>query len=98
MKNENIALTASDNPEEAMNILEQNKIDIVVTDYRMPVMDGIELSKILKGKYNDLKIVLMSGDVLTLDKTTESMFSAVLNKPVSGFDILSLVHKLCDNV
>ena len=36
------------NGEEALEILEKEQVDIVLTDIRMPIMDGIELLKIIK--------------------------------------------------
>lgn len=37
------------NGKEALEILEENKVDVVVTDIRMPVMDGMDLLKKIKG-------------------------------------------------
>lgn len=36
------------NGEEALDILHKNKVDMVITDIRMPIMDGIELLKRIK--------------------------------------------------
>lgn len=46
---------------EAVAIAEQIKPDIVLTDIRMPRMDGIELAFHLRRKYPQCKIVFMSG-------------------------------------
>ncbi|MEC0230515.1 response regulator transcription factor [Paenibacillus alba] len=46
---------------EAVAIAEQFKPDIVLTDIRMPRMDGIELAFHLRRKYPQCKIVFMSG-------------------------------------
>ncbi|OCN03746.1 hypothetical protein A4S06_05140 [Erysipelotrichaceae bacterium MTC7] len=41
-------------------ILEQ-KPDIVLTDVKMPFMDGLELSEIVKERLPDTKIIIISG-------------------------------------
>lgn len=52
---------AAKNGFEALNRLEEIPIDILLTDIRMPKMNGIELIEICKQKYPMMKIVLLSG-------------------------------------
>lgn len=46
---------------EALKLVEQCKPDVVLTDIRMPDMDGIELMRILRHQYTDIEIVILSG-------------------------------------
>lgn len=48
---------------EALQQLESDKFDIVIADYRMPGMDGIELLEVLKknDKYAHLPFILFTG-------------------------------------
>jgi DNA-binding NarL/FixJ family response regulator len=48
------------NGNEALEILKTNKIDIVLTDISMPQMSGIELTKIVKLKYPEIKVIVIS--------------------------------------
>lgn len=60
--------------EEALGILENiSDISLVLTDYHMPVMDGLELTIEIRKKYtkNDLIIITMSSDI---DDDTTAMF------------------------
>ncbi|MFA5462005.1 MAG: diguanylate cyclase [Sulfurimonas sp.] len=60
--------------EEALGILESvSDISLVLTDYHMPVMDGLELTIEIRKKYtkNDLAIISMSND---LDDDTTALF------------------------
>lgn len=74
--------------EEALLILEQNPdIKIVITDYNMPVMDGLELTKEIRKKYtkNQLCIFVLSS---TDDSDVSAMFlkrgaTDYINKPFS---------------
>lgn len=74
--------------EEALLILEENPdIKMIITDYNMPVMDGLELTKAVRKKYtkNQLSIfVLSSSD----DSDVSAMFlkggaNDFINKPFS---------------
>ncbi|RAR43075.1 response regulator [Paenibacillus sp. MDMC362] len=51
----------ADNGMSAKRILLQNAIDILITDVRMPLMDGLELSKQARKTQQDVKIVICSG-------------------------------------
>lgn len=47
--------------EEALKIIEQNKIDVVVSDMRMPGMDGDELLTIIQNKHPQILRIILSG-------------------------------------
>ena len=52
--------TAS-NGKEAIKIIEENKIDIVITDVKMPLIDGIELSRYICKNHPNITTVILSG-------------------------------------
>lgn len=74
--------------EEALLILEENPdIKIIITDYNMPVMDGLELTKAVRKKYtkNQLGIFVLSSSE---DSDVSAMFlkqgaNDFINKPFS---------------
>ncbi|MBW3594338.1 MAG: response regulator transcription factor [Actinobacteria bacterium] len=49
------------NGAEAISVAEELQPDAVVLDLRMPLMDGIEATKILRYRFPDLRIIVMSG-------------------------------------
>lgn len=49
------------NGAEALKVIESEKVDVVFTDIRMPVMDGITLLKNLSEKYPQILAVILSG-------------------------------------
>ena len=46
---------------EALNILERKQVQVIVTDMRMPEMNGLELLKIVKKQYPDIIRMVLSG-------------------------------------
>ena len=46
--------------EEALEVLNREKMDLVVTDIAMPLMDGIELIREIRKKYPDIYIIVLS--------------------------------------
>lgn len=46
---------------EALDWLKENQADVVITDIRMPVMDGLQLLKSLQAEQIHAEIVIVSG-------------------------------------
>lgn len=49
------------NGQDAINVLEDGTINIVITDISMPMMDGIALIEYLEQKHHDIKVIALSG-------------------------------------
>ena len=47
--------------EMALPLILEKKPDVLITDIRMPFMDGLELSQIVRKELPDTKIVIVSG-------------------------------------
>lgn len=54
-------IDAVSNGQKALDVCETNIPDIVITDIRMPVLDGLELTKRLLAKYPEMQIVIISA-------------------------------------
>lgn len=48
------------NGEEAIRFVKANKVDIVILDINMPVMDGISCARILKKDFPHIKIIILT--------------------------------------
>jgi CheY-like chemotaxis protein len=58
--------------EEALELFSRQHFDLVVTDYKMPRMDGIELIKRIRSAQSGVRIILLSGFVEPLGLTEQS--------------------------
>ena len=55
----------------ALNELRKHPVDLMLTDIKMPHMDGLELSKKAREEYPDLEIIIFSGlEILLLHSAT----------------------------
>lgn len=80
---------------EACNILSKEKIDIIITDLKMPVMNGLSLLRYVKSSQPDIKIILLTAQPYEskLD-LTGYYFDSVLLKPVGGDILLKTILKV----
>ena len=85
-----------ENGEEALNFLKDNYIDLVITDIRMPVMDGLELLKELRIHYPGLVVVFLSdyAEFSLAREGIEYGLFAYLTKPVAVDELMILLNKV----
>lgn len=61
LKDENYTKFFANSPKEALEIIEKESIDVIVTDMLMPDIGGLQLLEILKVKYPNIVRVVLSG-------------------------------------
>jgi len=71
-KEETYTVFTASNGEEAVKILQQNTIAVLLTDLRMPKVDGLELLKIAKTISEDIEVILITGHA-TVEVAVEVM-------------------------
>jgi YesN/AraC family two-component response regulator len=84
------------NGQEALSIVAKNKIDIVVTDINMPVMNGLELIENLNEKYPDMPVIIMSAhtEMEYIKKAERLGVKEYLIKPFDFIKFIELVATL----
>ena len=72
---------------EALDRLKENSVDLVITDYKMPEMDGLDLLRRVKAspKLHDLPVLVITSfaNQAKIDELLENGAFAVLQKPLS---------------
>lgn len=81
--------------EEALKIMETTDVDIVITDIMMPRMDGMELTLLIRKKYN-ADVIVMTGflEDYTYEETIDRGASDFIQKPVSINELIVRVKRL----
>lgn len=80
----------------AYPLILKEKPDILLTDIKMPFMDGLELSAAVKKKLPDIKIIVLSGynDFEFAQKGIEIGITNYLLKPISAGELLKAVGEV----
>ena len=78
----------------------KTKPDILITDIRMPFMDGLELATLVKKELSDIKIVVLSGydDFNYAKKAISIGVEEYILKPVSGENLLKELGKIAESI
>lgn len=82
-------LTANSGPE-AMDIFSESDVDLVLTDMKMPAMDGIDLLERIKSEDTELPVIMMTAHG-TVEKAVEAMQKGAYNYILKPFDNEELV-------
>ena len=85
---------------EALEVMSKNKVDMIVTDWNMPEMDGLTFVKAVRAKdeYKDLPILMITTEAAKEDILT-ALRSGVNNyvvKPFTPETLQEKVFKLLD--
>lgn len=89
---------AAKNATEALNKLEKNDIDLMLSDVVMPGMNGYQLASEVTKLYPDVKIQIASGftDKLKIDMNNEVLHQKRLFKPYSSKELLERIREELD--
>ena len=89
------------NGKEALNIIYNNELDLIVSDVMMPEMDGLELTKALKedDNYKHLPIILLTAKTQEEDEQEALMIGAdeYLTKPFRLRDLKLRIDNILEN-
>ncbi|WP_457575332.1 hybrid sensor histidine kinase/response regulator [Desulfomarina sp.] len=88
-------VTATGDPEQGLAMIRsaRNRFDLVITDFDMPVMNGVEMSL----KLGTIPVILVSGRQDALEMATKSRnIVTVLIKPYDGNDLQSALARVAE--
>ena len=93
LEDEGFRVLRAGNGAEAMQRLAVEAVALVITDYMMPAMNGIELAEAIRaaGGQGAPPVILMSGAQAHLGRRQSSLFAAVFDKP---FRMAELVERI----
>lgn len=83
----------------ALNLIHERKPDLVITDFMMPLMTGLELAAAIRSDpmLEALPVILVSGAQGGIGRSHPEMFDCVLDKPYDIDRLLAEVAALLEN-
>jgi CheY-like chemotaxis protein len=86
---------------EAVDLLKKRRYDVLLTDYHMPKMDGLELLDLAQAMWPDLPVILATSDVLLKGETAHGLLEpayAILEKPFDRSELLNTIRSAIDGL
>ena len=87
-------ITTAINGQEAVELLKQADFDLVLMDVQMPVMDGYEATRYIRGNFpspkKDIPVIALTASVLRsdLDKCRQAGMNGSVTKPFKAYQLI----------
>ena len=91
-------LYEAESAEKAIEIFNNNQIDIVIMDLGLPVMNGIEATKIIRGSNKDVKIIILTShnDEKEVINSLRAGANAYCSKEINPQRLIQVVQSVAD--
>ncbi|MDG5814942.1 response regulator [Chitinispirillales bacterium ANBcel5] len=91
ISSDNIIVYTFNDPLKALQFIQNNKVDTLITDYMMPGIDGIELMEAVEPH---IKKIIISGYVSELaEERIEKLEATVFEKPVPMKELGAIIFE-----
>ncbi len=101
LENQRHTITAVKNGEEALLRLNEHDFDLILMDIQMPVMDGVETTKVIRksthlGSKSEIPIIAMTAYAMTGDKEKflDAGMDDYIAKPVNSADLKEVIERV----
>ena len=95
LKNEELQIIEAPSGEEALLEVSRHRIDLLIADYLLPGMTGVELMHKVRIRHPDVKVIWITG--MTDRKSRDEMLNAgaiaIFDKPIPLADFLDMVER-----
>lgn len=90
----------AENGQDALEKIEQLEPDVVMTDIRMPYMDGLTLTSWIRQKYPSVKVLIFSGfdDFEYAQQAIKLNVTEYILKPVNVEELTRILNKVRENL
>jgi two-component system sensor histidine kinase BarA len=90
LESEGATVISVENGIKAVKKCQEYSIDLVILDYHMPVLDGLEASKLIRKSFSSetLPIILITADVLNTRNVDTTGIDKVIHKPINESELI----------
>lgn len=95
LKRENYQILTAADGLEGLRVIHDESIDIVISDMKMPQMNGFELLKNIKEEYPQIGVIIMTayGDTYTVKDALLLGADEYITKPFKSYEISLVVER-----
>lgn len=96
LEDEGYMVVRASNGRKGLDVFQRDRPTLVITDFMMPVMNGLELARAIRDRADGSSppIILMSGAQAEIARQNGDLFAAVFDKPFKVSDIVKTVVNL----
>jgi CheY-like chemotaxis protein len=96
LEDEGYMVVRASNGRKGLDVFQRDRPALVITDFMMPVMNGLEFASAIKSRPEgaDLPIILISGAQADIARQNRHLFVAVFDKPFRVEQIVTTVVSL----
>lgn len=86
--------------EMAYSMIQKSQPDILIADIKMPFMDGLSLSRLIKSEFPAIEIILLTGyeEFAFAQEAIQIGVSRYLSKPISGENLLKEIDIVAEKI
>jgi DNA-binding NtrC family response regulator len=97
---EGFEIVTTSEPDDAVRLIAQHQIDVIVSDYMMPGMTGVELLSLVRRLHPRVTRIMMTGQAdrdATIRAINEGAVSRYVEKPWEDAMLKRMLHEIaCD--
>jgi DNA-binding NtrC family response regulator len=95
LESEGYKVTLASSGQEALDKLQQEKYDLMLSDVKMPGMNGFELLEKAKSQWSDMAVIVMTGygDAYTVKEALMKGADEYLSKPFKSHEVSLIVER-----
>ncbi len=101
LRNNGFEVITAENGEEAYELVQKDRPDVIVTDFQMPIMTGLELVEKLRSSEDtkDIPVIMLTarGFAVEDDQRDDLGISEFLSKPFSPKELLRCIEDVLEH-
>ncbi len=93
LKSEGYESSGTQNGQDALRMIEGEYFDLLITDIKMPGMSGLELLSVVKSKYPEIEVIIITG-FGTIGSAVEAIKKGAIDYITKPFDLDELIIRV----
>jgi DNA-binding NtrC family response regulator len=95
LERKNIDVVTASSGAEALEVLQANRVHVVILDVKMPGMDGVDTLREIKRRFPMVEVIMLTGHA-TVDSAVEGLKSGAVDYLMKPSDLDEIVKKAMD--